>query len=142
MSGATLNMHGWTTVLATDAPNPIIAQRATLDGGTARLYANGKVDAVNGKLYSLSPGFDSYADLNDWIENGEIEYGNFQAEAARTVGAIWLDDGTLAGWQLTLMPRTTGLDANGDALTEDELAYAETQAATWLQDQDEIIDHD
>jgi len=154
MSGATLNMNGWTTVLANGDPNPLIATRPALDGGTARLYANGMVDAIDGRLYSLSPGFDSYADLNDWIENGEIEYTEWATECYRTVGAIWLENGTLAGWQLTLTERDprigddgtnivgTGLDANGDAVTEDERAYMDTQLGRYLSDEDEVIDHE
>jgi hypothetical protein len=56
-------------------------------------------------------------------------FAAFQDEAFRTVGAIWLDDGTLAGWQLTM-----------DVSAEDD--YCATQLGRYLSDEDEIIDHE
>lgn len=49
-------------------PNPIVATIPLPDGGTARIYWNGWVDAVDGSFYSLSPGFDSLSELWTWIE--------------------------------------------------------------------------
>ena len=59
--------NGWTPVTIADVPNPIIATRKTSDGGTARLYRNGMVDAVDGQVYSLSMGFPSFEALQAWI---------------------------------------------------------------------------
>lgn len=68
----TAGRTGWTFIAqawvnAQGAPNPVVATRPAPDGGTARLYANGMVDAVDGVEYSLSPGFDSFAALCDWV---------------------------------------------------------------------------
>ena len=50
-----------------DVPNPVVAARIALDGGIARLYEDGTVDATDGQVYSLSPGFGSYEELSAWI---------------------------------------------------------------------------
>jgi hypothetical protein len=57
----------WHPVTATDCPNPVIGTRPAIDGGTARLYRNGMVYAIDGDVYSLSPGFDSFDSLSRWI---------------------------------------------------------------------------
>jgi hypothetical protein len=49
-------------------PNPVIATGPLPDGGTARAYANGNWDAVDGEIYSISPGFTSFQELVSWIE--------------------------------------------------------------------------
>lgn len=50
-----------------DAPNPIVREMRASDGGTIRVYQNGMVDAVDGEIYSLSPGFCSVEDCEAWI---------------------------------------------------------------------------
>ncbi len=54
--------------LTDSAPNPVIATIPLPDQGTARIYWNGMVDAIDGSFYSVSPGFDSLADLWKWIQ--------------------------------------------------------------------------
>lgn len=62
------NLNRWTPVeIDPTVPNPIVATRYALDGGTARLYADGNVCAVDGEYYSISPGFDSFEELQAWI---------------------------------------------------------------------------
>jgi hypothetical protein len=53
---------------AAHAPNPVVARTydVQVGGGVVRTYANGKVDAVDGVGYSLSPGFDSVEELRAW----------------------------------------------------------------------------
>jgi hypothetical protein len=66
-----------------DVPNPIIGTRPGPGGGLARLYQDGMVDAVDGDLYVLSLGFESFADLEAW-HHEETEQAR-QAEAERAV---------------------------------------------------------
>ena len=47
--------------------NPVVSTLPLPDGGTARLYWNGMVDAIDGSFYSLSPGFNSLAELWEWL---------------------------------------------------------------------------
>lgn len=48
-------------------PNPVLATKTAIDGGTIRLYKSGMVDAVDGYAYVISPGFDTYEECERWI---------------------------------------------------------------------------
>jgi len=67
IGSATTGDEGEEYIEAT-GPQPVIATRPAHDGGTAQLRPNGMVDAVDGKLYSSSPGFESFEELEQWIE--------------------------------------------------------------------------
>ena len=49
-----------------EVPNPVMFTCPNVDGGTARVYWNGMVDAINGFLYDVSPGFQSLEELARW----------------------------------------------------------------------------
>ena len=65
-----LSARGWKIIPGADrevCPNPVVATRSVSDGGTARIRRDGMVDAVDGQVYSLSPGFPTYGDLAAWV---------------------------------------------------------------------------
>jgi hypothetical protein len=75
--------------------NPIILTAAAPDGGTVRFYRDGMVDAVDGIVYSLSPGFASLAELLDWIEQETAARRRQEWEATRCMVADMERDGLL-----------------------------------------------
>lgn len=68
-------------------------------------------------------------------------FAQFQDEAYRTVGAVWLDDGTLAGWQLKLDAEVSGPVTQAEHEADEDYAwYVDTQLGAYLSDEDEIMD--
>lgn len=52
--------------------NYVCATTKAADGGTVRLWSHGMVDAIDGDIYELSPGFDSLDEFEAWLAE-EIE---------------------------------------------------------------------
>lgn len=56
---------------AREREHEVIATLRAADGGTIRIRRNGNVDAVDGDIYSISPGFANVGDFERWLE-GEM----------------------------------------------------------------------
>ena len=94
-----------------ETPNPVVATCAASDGGTIRIYASGLVDGIDGRLYSISPGFDSVDAFEDWLreETERSERDERVREAADAYGEN--RDGSMldAGGWLRKTPGPTAL---------------------------------